>query len=181
MGAAQYDGVPSPDLAARLDQAVVLWRQHYASAVMVTGSKEPGDGYTEAQASARYLRAAGVPAGDILEAGGNDSWENLADAAPVLLARGERTVLMVTDKFHEDRSLAIASSVGLTPTRRRPRTRRSTESPPCRTTPRRRPGWPSAGSSASRTWVRSTHRSDEPLTLVPPESTNASTPAVARR
>ncbi len=115
MGAAQYDGVPSPDLASRLDQAEVLWREHYASEVMVTGAKQPGDAFTEAEASARYLRAAGVPAGDILQAGGNDSWENLADAAPVLLARGDRTVLVVTDPFHEARSLAIASSVGLHP------------------------------------------------------------------
>ena len=114
MGAAQYDGVPSPDLAARLDEAVVLWREHLAPTVMVTGSKEPGDRYTEAEASARYLVAAGIPDSDIEQAGGRDSWENLADAAPSLLSRHQDPVLMVTDKFHEDRSLAIASSVGLT-------------------------------------------------------------------
>ena len=115
MGAAQYNGVPSPDLRARLDQAALLWHEHYASTVMVTGSKMPGDAYTEAQASARYLKTVGVPATDILEAGGRDSWQNLSEAAPVLVARGETTVLMVTDKFHEARSMAIASSVGLTP------------------------------------------------------------------
>ncbi len=115
MGAAQYNGVPSPDLAARLDQAVILWRQHYANDIMVTGSKETGDRYTEAQASARYLITAGIPRRDILEAGGSDSWENLAQAAPALLARGDQTVLVVTDPFHEARSMAIASSVGLTP------------------------------------------------------------------
>ena len=116
MGAAQYDGVPSPDLRARLDQASLLWHQHYATIVMVTGYKEPGDVFTEAEASARYLVSVGVPAGDILQAGGRDSWENLADAAPTLLARGDKTVLVVTDPFHEARSLAIASSVGLSPT-----------------------------------------------------------------
>ena len=115
MGAAQYDGVPSPDLAARLDEAEILWRAHDATEVMVTGSKQPGDQFTESEASARYLEAAGIPAGDILEAGGSTSWENLADAAPELLARGARTVLVVTDPFHEDRSMAIASSVGLQP------------------------------------------------------------------
>ena len=115
MGAAQYNGVPSPDLAARLKQAETLWRQHYATTIMVTGSKEPGDRYTEAQASARYLLAAGIPGRDIFESGGSDSWQNLSLAAPVLLARGDRTVLIVTDRFHEARSLAIASSVGLTP------------------------------------------------------------------
>ncbi len=115
MGAAQYNGVPSPDLRARLDQAGLLWHEHYSSTVMVTGSKEPGDAYTEAQASARYLEGNGVPAADILQAGGRNSWQNLSEAAPTLIAHGDTTVLVVTDKFHEARSLAIASSVGLTP------------------------------------------------------------------
>jgi uncharacterized SAM-binding protein YcdF (DUF218 family) len=124
MGAAQYDGVPSPDLKSRLDEARSLWHEGYAATIMVTGWKEPGDQYTEAQASDRYLVAVGVPGRDILQAGGNDSWENLSDAAPALLARGDTTVLVVTDPFHEDRSLAIASSLHLepspTPTRTSP-------------------------------------------------------------
>ncbi len=115
MGAAQYDGVPSPDLAARLDQAEILWRQHYATVIMVTGYKEAGDQFTEAQASARYLIAAGIPGRDIFESGGSDSWENLATAAPTLKAKGDTTVLVVTDPFHEARSLAIATDVGLHP------------------------------------------------------------------
>ncbi len=115
MGAAQYNGVPSPDLAARLDQAVILWKAHYATSIMVTGSKERGDRYTEAEASARFLTAAGIPRRDILESGGSDSWENLAQAAPVLRARGDSTVLIVSDPFHEARSLAIATDVGLHP------------------------------------------------------------------
>lgn len=92
-----------------------MWRQHYAPIIMVTGSKQPGDLYTEAEASARYLIDAGIPSGDIEESGGNDSWANLSLAAPTLLAQGARTVLIVTDPFHEARSLAIASSVGLSP------------------------------------------------------------------
>jgi uncharacterized SAM-binding protein YcdF (DUF218 family) len=115
MGAAQYNGVPSPDLAARLNEAELLWRQHYATDIMVTGSKQPGDVYTESEASARYLIAAGIPGRDIFEAGGSDSWENLSLAAPTLLHRGDGTVLIATDPFHEARSLAIASSLGLTP------------------------------------------------------------------
>jgi uncharacterized SAM-binding protein YcdF (DUF218 family) len=115
MGAAQYNGVPSPDLASRLDEAELLWRQHYATDIMVTGSKQPGDVYTESEASARYLIAAGIPGRDIFEAGGSDSWENLSLAAPTLLRHGDDTVLIATDPFHEARSLAIASSLGLTP------------------------------------------------------------------
>ncbi len=124
MGAAQYDGSPSPDLRARLDEALLLWRQHLAPLVAVTGSKQPGDQYTEAQAGATYLELHGVPAADVLEAGGRDSWSNLADAAPLLTARHATDVLLVTDPFHEDRSLAIATDVGLhaspTPTQTSP-------------------------------------------------------------
>jgi uncharacterized SAM-binding protein YcdF (DUF218 family) len=117
MGAAQYDGVPSPDLQARLDEALILYRQGYAPLVAVTGSKEPGDQFTEAESGARYLESQKppVPADDILEAGGNDSWSNLADLAPELRDRGVHTILMVTDPFHEDRSMAIASDLGFTP------------------------------------------------------------------
>jgi len=113
MGAAQYDGVPSPDLAGRLRQADDLWRRHLVPLVVVTGYKEPGDQFTEAQASEIWLVAHGVPAGAIVEVGGDDSWANLSDAAGALDERGLDRVLIVTDGFHEDRSLAIATNVGL--------------------------------------------------------------------
>jgi uncharacterized SAM-binding protein YcdF (DUF218 family) len=124
MGAAQYNGVPSPDLESRLQEALALWRAGDARVIMVTGGKENGDRYTESGASARYLEANGVPATDILEVTGRDTWEELSMAAPLLRDRGDTTVLIVTDPFHEDRSLAIATGVGLvaypTPTRTSP-------------------------------------------------------------
>jgi uncharacterized SAM-binding protein YcdF (DUF218 family) len=115
MGAAQYDGVPSPDLAARLNQALKLYKEGYAHTIVVTGSKERGDLYTEAEASQRYLISKGVPADNIIMVGGSDSYDNLSDTANELRKRGVRHVLVVTDPFHEDRSLAIASDVGLIP------------------------------------------------------------------
>ena len=115
MGAAQYDGVPSPDLRARLNEALLLFHQGEADVVAVTGSKEKGDEFTEAEAGARYLETKGVPSTDIVEAGGDDTWQSLSDVAPMLKARGDTKILMVTDPFHEDRSMAIASQLGLTP------------------------------------------------------------------
>jgi uncharacterized SAM-binding protein YcdF (DUF218 family) len=114
MGAAQYNGVPSPDLAARLDEALKLFPK-YSSLIMVTGGKEKGDVYTEAQAGTTYLHDHGVPLSDILQAGGDTTYQNVAEAAPELLARHATTVLVTTDPFHEDRSMAISSSLGLTP------------------------------------------------------------------
>jgi uncharacterized SAM-binding protein YcdF (DUF218 family) len=115
MGAAQYNGVPSPDLAARLNEALKLFDNKEASLIMLTGGKEKGDVYTESQAGSAYLHARGVPLSDILQAGGNTTYQNVADAAPQLLARHATTVLVTTDPFHEDRSMAISSSLGLTP------------------------------------------------------------------
>ncbi|MGH9047499.1 MAG: YdcF family protein [Acidimicrobiales bacterium] len=115
MGAAQYDGVPSPDLRARLDEALILYRDGLAPLVVVTGFKEPGDQFTEAQSGARYLELHGVPASAVAEVGGSDSYENLADADVVLRSRGDTTVLITSDPFHEDRSMAIASGLGLVP------------------------------------------------------------------
>ena len=112
MGAAQYDGVPSPDLASRLDEALLLYHQGYAHLIMVTGNKEPGDVYTEAESGEMYLVSKGVPRADILEAGGDDSYQNVADAAPALKARHATVVLVATDPFHEDRSMAIATRPG---------------------------------------------------------------------
>jgi len=113
MGAAQYNGVPSPDLAARLADAASLWHRHLAPLIVATGYKEPGDRYTEAEASYAWLVAHGVPGDAVVEVGGNDSWSNLYDAAGALHRRSLDTVLIVTDGFHEDRSLAIATDVGL--------------------------------------------------------------------
>jgi uncharacterized SAM-binding protein YcdF (DUF218 family) len=117
MGAAQYNGVPSPDLEARLNEAFKLFEAGKSHLIILTGGKEKGDVYTESQAGARYLEAPPrhVPAADILEAGGNTTYQNVADAAPQLLARHVTTVLVTTDPFHEDRSMAISSSLGLTP------------------------------------------------------------------
>jgi uncharacterized SAM-binding protein YcdF (DUF218 family) len=115
MGAAEYNGTPSPDLKARLDEAATLFHKGKASLIMVTGGKKAGDVFTESEAGATYLRRQGVPAGDILQAGGDNTYENVADAASQLLARRATTVLVTTDPFHEDRSMAIASSFGLAP------------------------------------------------------------------
>ena len=115
MGSAQHDGRPLPDLRARLDQALLLYRRKEAPLVVCTGYEQPGDHFTEARACKTYLHENGVPTTRILEVGGSDSWTNLALAAAKLEPLGDTDVLIVTDPFHEDRSMAIATALGLTP------------------------------------------------------------------
>jgi len=82
---------------------------------MCIRDREKGDVYTESGVGATYLEKRGVPLADIVEAGGNNTYENVADAAPLLKARKVVTVLVTTDPFHEDRSMAIVSSFGFSP------------------------------------------------------------------
>lgn len=115
MGAAQYDGTPSAQLAARLDHVVTLWDDGVAPVVVVTGGNRPGDRFTEASSSAEYLIERGVPEAAILrEDAGTTSYESLRAVAELLDARGLSRVLVVTDPYHSLRSRLIAEEVGLT-------------------------------------------------------------------
>ena len=114
-GTTEDNGTPSPELRARLDQALVLWHEGRAPWIAVTGGKRPGDQFTEAGASVTYLESHGVPAAKILKGSGTDTWKNVSSIVPKLKRHHITTVLTVTDPFHEDRAMAIASTQGLTP------------------------------------------------------------------
>jgi uncharacterized SAM-binding protein YcdF (DUF218 family) len=125
LGAAQYDGRPSPVLAARLDHALGLYKQHVAPVIVVTGGRATGDRFTEATAGATYLHERGVPDTAILrETQGRSSWESLASAARFLKARDQTNVVLVSDPYHAARIDDIAKEVGLdavaSPTRTSP-------------------------------------------------------------
>jgi uncharacterized SAM-binding protein YcdF (DUF218 family) len=125
LGAAQYDGRPSPVLRARLGHTADLYNRGLAPVVVVTGGRAEGDRFTEAAASASYLHGHGVPESAILrESSGRNSWESLAASARILRARGISKVVLVSDPFHAARVDAIAGELGFdsstSPTRTSP-------------------------------------------------------------
>ena len=67
LGVAQYDGRPSPQLQARLDHVLTLWQEGLSPLVITTGGNQPGDRFTEAEASANYLIDAAVPSESIVQ------------------------------------------------------------------------------------------------------------------
>jgi uncharacterized SAM-binding protein YcdF (DUF218 family) len=115
MGAAQWDGRPSPVLKARLDHAVDLWRQGHSEHIIVTGGKQEGDRVTQGFAGYDYLREQGVPEEVIkVEVEGTDSFQELSASAVILRNEGlEPTVLVVSDPYHALRVTQIADEVGL--------------------------------------------------------------------
>jgi uncharacterized SAM-binding protein YcdF (DUF218 family) len=114
-GTTEDNGTASPELKARLNQALSLYDAGRAPWVAVTGGRRPGDVYTEAGVSATYLEAHGVPASRILKGAGNDTWQNVSTVVGKLRRHHIKTVITVTDPFHEYRAMAISSDQGLTP------------------------------------------------------------------
>jgi vancomycin permeability regulator SanA len=105
---------PAPDLQARLDRALALYDNGDVPLIAVTGGAG-GDPETEAQISATFLEGLGVPKSSIVLGSGDDSWQNVGSVAHRLHQLGVKTVLVVTDPFHEDRAMAIVSSYGFDP------------------------------------------------------------------
>src|SRR3954467_6254631 len=73
LGAAQYNGVPSPVFQGRLDHAVLLWNQGRADLVITVGSKQVGDRHTEAEAGGADLEQQGARPGSNRAAPGKKS------------------------------------------------------------------------------------------------------------
>ena len=116
LGAAQYEGRPSPVFAARLDHAAELYADGLAPVVVVTGGRQEGDAVTEARSADAYLQQRGVPASALrLETTSRTSYENIAASARILQAEGLEEVLLVSDGWHLRRAASIARDVGLVP------------------------------------------------------------------
>lgn len=116
LGAAQYNGRPSPVLQARLDHALDLYRDGFAPKIIVTGGKQPGDAYTEAGTSEQYLLDRGVPADAILmEDQGRDTLQSMEGVAAVADDADVTRILIVSDGFHLFRAELMARDLGLTP------------------------------------------------------------------
>lgn len=115
LGAAQWDGRPSPVFQRRLDHAAVLWNEGAAPSIVVTGGKQAGDRVTQGFAAYDYLRGQGVPDEALLvEVNGTDTYTELAASAGILGAADMGTaVVLVTDSYHALRTRLVAQEVGL--------------------------------------------------------------------
>ena len=113
LGAAQYNGRPSPVLQSRLDHALDLYHRGLAPKVVLTGGRRVGDRFTEATAGYNYLRANGMPDAALLkEVDGTTTWSSLKAVSRFLLPKGEDKVVLVTDGYHAMRAGAIADDLG---------------------------------------------------------------------
>lgn len=112
LGAAQYDGKPSPVFKARLDHARELYEADVAPLIVVLGGKKEGDRVTEGQAGTAYLEET-LPANRVtgIKAGQN-TLDSLQKFTGLAQERQIRKIVLVSDPLHLGRAKAMAEDLG---------------------------------------------------------------------
>jgi vancomycin permeability regulator SanA len=110
LGAGLDGAKPSPFLAGRLRTAADLYRRGKVRVILVTGDNSRKS-YDEPSAMRDFLTAEGVPTGRIvLDYAGFDTWDSCARAKQIF---GVHRAIVVTQKFHLPRAVALCRSVGI--------------------------------------------------------------------
>ncbi len=116
LGAAQYEGRPSPVLKARLDHAASLWNRRLAPRMIVTGGRGVGDTTSEAAVGRRYLVQRGIPADSIsMDTEGLTTSQSMVAARQLLGTKSSPSVLIVSDPFHMLRLAILARRLHMIP------------------------------------------------------------------
>jgi uncharacterized SAM-binding protein YcdF (DUF218 family) len=114
LGAAQYNGRPSPVFKSRLDHGLELYRRGLAPLIIFTGGVGQGDTVSEAEVGRRYARRQGVPDSAMLvERFGLTSAESMGAAAALMHRRELHTALVVSDSYHMLRLMLLGRRVGI--------------------------------------------------------------------
>jgi uncharacterized SAM-binding protein YcdF (DUF218 family) len=115
LGAAQYDGDPSPVFEGRLRHAALLYREGRSETVVVLGGSAEGDRTSEAEAGREWLiQGEGLPPEAVVASPvGGTTLESLEAAAEWMHARGLSSAFLVSDPWHNLRIKRMASDLGI--------------------------------------------------------------------
>ncbi len=114
LGAAVWDGRPSPVFEERIKHGVELYRQGRVDALVFTGGVGEGDQLAEAEVARLYALARGVPEERIYcETQSRVTYHNLKGAQTVLAREGLTTALLVSDPLHMRRATRMAQDLGM--------------------------------------------------------------------
>ena len=114
LGAAQYNGRPSPVLKARLDHALELYENGFARAIITTGSYGSDPNFSEAEVGRKYLVQHGARVDDIItEQGSGTTYDSVRAATGLLRAKGCVAGVVVSDGFHLFRAKKMFTDNGI--------------------------------------------------------------------
>jgi uncharacterized SAM-binding protein YcdF (DUF218 family) len=113
LGAAEYDGRPSPVYRARLDHALELYHRGIAPLIITLGGPG-GDAYSEGSVGEEYLITKGVPEENIIaETESRNTEESARRIAVIARVNGLHRLVIVSDGTHMFRIHAICAADGL--------------------------------------------------------------------
>lgn len=111
LGAAQWNGKPSPVFEGRLKQGIELYEQGAVEYLVLTGGKSEDAASSEAEVGKQYAMEKGIPEEDILyEDRSLVTEENLNNAKEVAKKNEIHSFLLVSDQFHLKRAVAMAEN-----------------------------------------------------------------------
>ncbi len=114
LGAAVWNGQPSPVFEQRVIHAIDLYRSGQVPALIFTGGVGAYDEVAESTAAENYALARGVPAAAIFtETVSADTVDNLLQAKAVARREGFGRLLIVSDPLHMRRAVTLARDLGL--------------------------------------------------------------------
>jgi uncharacterized SAM-binding protein YcdF (DUF218 family) len=110
LGAAEYNGKPSPVLQARLNHALTLYEKRMAPYILTTGGAGGDPNFTEGEVGRAYLIQHGVRS----EATGSTTAQSLAAAAETMHRMNLHSCIVVSDGYHIYRSKRLLESQNIT-------------------------------------------------------------------
>ncbi|MEJ6574260.1 MAG: YdcF family protein [Actinomycetes bacterium] len=114
LGAAQYDGVPSAILEARLLEAKSIFEAELAPRILTVGSRAPGDRTTEAASGFYWLVDHGVGKKYVDSIPyGRDTLASTKSYVSVMKKLNLKSAIIVTDQYHCLRAITMASDLGI--------------------------------------------------------------------
>ena len=99
-------------LESRIDEAVNLFKNHYAPKILMSGGVDEGDSTSEADTMKTIAEEDGIPTADILvETKSTSTYQNLAFSQKILNKAGLHSAIIVTDPSTNARAGLVASSL----------------------------------------------------------------------
>lgn len=117
LGAAQFDGVPSPVLEARLLEAKRIFAAKLAPRILTVGSRAPGDRTTEAASGFYWLVDHGISRKYVDSIPyGRDTLASTESYVNVMKKLNLKSAIIVTDQYHCLRAITMAEDLKISAT-----------------------------------------------------------------
>jgi len=114
MGAAEYNGRPSPVLQGRLNHALLLYLKNMAPYILTTGGAGGDPNFTEGEVGRAYLVTHGVPAEAVItEAVGSTTVQSLDAAVETMRRMNLHSCIVVSDGYHIYRVKRVLEAKGI--------------------------------------------------------------------